>query len=309
VDQFDETPFKALRYTTGECNYGGRVTDDKDRRCLHVILNRCYSPDVLKDGFVLSTSGQYTIPSDGAQSDYIDFINQFPLVAQPEIFGMHENATISKDQTETTSLFSSILLTQTNSSSSGEGKSQTEVMDDVAKDIAARIPELYDLEVAQVKYPVKWSESMNTVLQQELGRFNKLLAVIKPSLENVQKAIKGTIVMSEELEKVANSLFFGRVPELWKKQSYPSLKPLAGYVSDLLARLEMFHNWLENKPPVVYWMPGLFFTQAFLTGCLQNFARKYEVPIDDVAYNFEMMPKNDYGVAPQDGAYVKGLFF
>lgn len=43
-------PFKALNYTAGECNYGGRVTDDKDRRTLHCVLHRMYRDDLLEEG-------------------------------------------------------------------------------------------------------------------------------------------------------------------------------------------------------------------------------------------------------------------
>lgn len=53
-----QVPFEALRYVTGECNYGGRVTDDKDRTLLNTLLARCYSPSVVNDPeYKLSTSG------------------------------------------------------------------------------------------------------------------------------------------------------------------------------------------------------------------------------------------------------------
>jgi hypothetical protein len=36
----------------------------------------------------------------------------------------------------------------------------------VAADIASKIPANFDMEAAQIRYPVRWEESMNTVLCQ-----------------------------------------------------------------------------------------------------------------------------------------------
>lgn len=151
---------------------------------------------------------------------------------------------------------------------------------------------------------------MNTVLVQELGRFNKLMTVLKSSLVDVQRAIKGEVVMSEALEKMANSFFDGKVPQMWHKVSYPSLKPLAGWVADLLARLQMFQKWLDNGSPGVYWISGFFFTQSFLTGTMQNFARKYTIAIDELAFDFEVKADVDptSNTEAPDGCYIHGLF-
>ena len=110
----------------------------------------------------------------------------------------------------------------------------------LADSILKDVPEPFDVKAAEKKYPVSYEQSMNTVLNQEMIRFNGLINILRSSLKDMKRAIKGEILLSSQLESALNSLFDGRVPLMWKQKSYPSLKPLGGYVNDLKARLEFF---------------------------------------------------------------------
>jgi dynein heavy chain len=57
---------------------------------------------------------------------------------------------------------------------------------------------------------VRYNESMNTVLLQELIRFNRLIQVVRTTLLDIKKAIKGLVVMSADLEDVFDSMMVGK---------------------------------------------------------------------------------------------------
>ncbi len=61
---------------------------------------------------------------------------------------------------------------------------------------------------------------------------------------------------------------------MWHKAGYPSLKDLSSWVNDLVRRFEFMDGWIASGAPAVFWISGFFFTQAFLTGTRQNFARR-----------------------------------
>ncbi|XP_021265333.1 dynein heavy chain 12, axonemal [Numida meleagris] len=309
INEYQHVPFEAVSYLTGECNYGGRVTDDWDRRLLLTMLDDFYNPEIIENPrYTFSPSGNYYAPPKGTYEDYIEFIKNLPVSQHPEVFGLHENVDISKDLQQIKVLFESLLLTQggdVQGTSSGGGDS---TLYEIADDILSKLPTDFDIESCLTKYPVKYEESMNTVLVQEMERFNNLLQTIRITLTNLKKAIKGLVVMDAELEALCGSLLIGKVPENWARQSYPSLKPLGSYILDFLQRLKFLQDWYELGKPTVFWLSGFYFTQAFLTGAMQNYARKYRIPIDLLGYEFQVIPQDTADTAPEDGVYIRGLF-
>ncbi|KAL1389180.1 hypothetical protein pipiens_001339 [Culex pipiens pipiens] len=308
LDEYEEVPYVALRYLTGECNYGGRVTDDWDRRTLITILGRFYCDNVLEDDeYILDEQGLYKIPELKEHEEFMAYIKDLPTIAKPGVFGLHENADIMKDQKETDLLLTSTLKTQTTSTGVFR-ETPAEIVIRVSNDILKRLPKEFDRDAALEKYPTSYHQSMNTVLVQEMVRFNTLLSCIRNSLVTASKAMQGLVAMSPSIEEVVASLLVGRIPGLWAKRSYPSLKPLGSYIIDFLARLDFLRKWYDDGPPTDFWLSGFFFTQAFLTGAQQNFARKYVIPIDLLVFDNTTLTESSFEQPPEDGVYVYGLF-
>ena len=145
-----------------------------------VILADLYTSHIVKDGYKFSKSGVYYAPEHTDYNGYLDYISKLPILSQPEAFGLHENADINKDLKEVDTLLESLMLTQSRDSAS-TGKSKEEIISEVGQDILDRLPAAFDIEAVQRKYPQDYFESMNTVLVQELGRFNGLLNQVQYS--------------------------------------------------------------------------------------------------------------------------------
>lgn len=313
LDEYDEVPYRVLHTLTSYINYGGRVTDDKDSRTIDVILRDYFTPAVLRDDYRFTPSGVYYSPpvdEDMPHKSYMDYIDGLPLNADPEVFGMHPNANITCDTNETEETLDVILSLQPRTGG-GSGKGRDAIVAEAARDIAGRLPDDFDIEAIAMRYPVLYEESMNTVLVQECIRYNKLLAAMKRSLADIQKALKGLVVMSKELDDMGSALHANKVPGMWEAKAYPSLKPLAAWVADLIERLHFIGTWVEAGPPPVFWISGFFFPQAFLTGTMQNYARKKTLPIDTLAFDFVYLnhtPAESVAAKPEDGCYIRGLY-
>ena len=137
-----------------------------------------------------------------------------------------------------------------------------------------------------------------------------MIGIIKRSLSDLQKAIKGTVVMSIQLENMFNAFLDKKVPEMWEKAAYPSLKPLASWVNDFIDRIIFFREWVENGEMSTYWTSAFFFPQGFMTASMQTYARRTHIAIDTLMFSSEIRPyyKEDVTEGPKDGVNVHGLY-
>jgi dynein heavy chain len=294
IDLYPEAvPYKVLIFLTSYINYGGRVTDYIDLRTIDVIMREMFEPAVLTDDFKFSESGIYyscPVAEEDCHASYMEYITSLPLNPTPEAFGMHDNAEITCARNETYELFETILTLQAGGGDGG-GLSRDELLLQMCEQFMSKMPLPFDIEQVSSLYPLMYTESMNTVLAQECLRYNKLVREIRRTLPQLARAVKGLVVMSGELETMANALLVQGVPDLWEDKAYPCLKALNGWVDELLERLTFIQQWIDEGTPKCFWIAGFYFPQAFLTGSRQNYARKTTFPIDEVRRSLARSPR------------------
>uniref|UniRef100_A0A8C4Z8H0 Dynein, axonemal, heavy chain 2 n=1 Tax=Gadus morhua TaxID=8049 RepID=A0A8C4Z8H0_GADMO len=313
LDEYEEVPWDALRYLIAGVNYGGHVTDDWDRRLLATYINELFCHAALsKPFFKLSSLPTYYIPRDGPQASYREYVGQLPATEHPEVFGQHPNADIASQIAETRTLFDTLLSLQPqvpSSTAGASGPSKEDKVLELAADIREKLPEAIDYEGTRALLQDDPSP-LNVVLLQEIQRYNALLDTIRSSLVELEKGIKGLVVMSSNLEETFNCIHDARVPPLWEK-AYPSLKPLASWTRDLCQRMDQFARWATTAhPPVLFWLSGFTFPTGFLTAVLQASARNNKVSVDTLSWEFVVATMDDSHLLspPKDGVYIRGLY-
>jgi dynein heavy chain len=157
IEQYPEkTPFDALNYLTAECNYGGRVTDANDRNTIITILIDYFNERIFSDDYKFSPSGKYYAPKHGDAESYVEYARQLPQFPDPEVFGFHENAAITKELNETNNMLSAIMLTKQDGGG-GAGDDQDAVVTKLADTILKDVPDPFDLVFAGDKYKVDYN--------------------------------------------------------------------------------------------------------------------------------------------------------
>src|SRR5690606_36517404 len=101
--------YKVLKFLTGEINYGGRVTDNWDRRTIMTIIESFINPDVLKDGYKFTSQDEYISIPAGDYESYISYLKELPQNPTPEVFGLNANAEITYNSAELNELTNTLL--------------------------------------------------------------------------------------------------------------------------------------------------------------------------------------------------------
>ena len=312
LEDYDDIQYTAMNYMIAEANYGGRVTDPADRRLIAILFKDICCEDILDDKYLFSGLKDYPVPADGSYKEHEEFINnQIPQNSAPEVFGLNDNADITCAISDTNSLFSTALLTLPRTVSAKAGMSTEDQVRERVIEILKKLPEKYDVDDVRMKHPNKLEESLNSVLHQELMRFNNLLGITKTSLKNIKDAIDGNAVMTNEIEAMLQSVYDNKTPEKISKVSYPSMMPFSSWVNDFLKKMEFLQNWIDNGIPSTFWISAFYFTHSFLTGILQNYARKNNIAIDELVFEFTVMSdikEYDLTKKPDEGAYIYGFY-
>lgn len=137
-------------------------------------------------------------------------------------------------------------------------------------------------------------------------------------LQQLQLAIKGEVVMSEELAGTLAAMYDAKVPAVWvftvAGDEFSWILPTLGlWFSSLISRDEQDRTWLNNGRPNSYWLTGFFNPQGMLTAMKQEVTRKHKPEknektgqmekwaLDDVVYQTEVI---GYERVEQVGGWV-----
>lgn len=298
-----------VRYMLAEVQYGGRVTDDYDKRLLKCFTRVWFSKKMFDPTFCFYTG--YKIPVCKTVDEYMKNIQGLPILDSPQALGLHPNADITYQTNTSAEVLDTITNIQPKESGGGSGVTRESIVYSMAEDMLDKLPPNYvPHEVKARLLKMGPLNPMNVFLRQEVDRMQRVISMVRTSLTDLKLAIDGTIIMSENLRDALDNIFDARVPNLWRKISWDS-STLGFWFTELLERNKQFYSWVFEGRPKTFWMTGFFNPQGFLTAMRQEVTRANKGwALDTVTLNNKVLKQaqEDITASPTEGVYVYGLF-
>jgi dynein heavy chain len=180
------------------------------------MLRRYFCADLMTDSYKLSKLDLYYAPAEGPLSTTRAYIETLPLDEDPEVFGLHPNANIAYERKTVGDLSETVIMIQPRIASTGAGRTPDEIAQDLCREIAAKLPPAMDRDAAHettfTLTELGQPASLGVFLGQEVDRFNALLRVMRATLDQLDRAVQGTVVMSAPLESMAARFLLNKVP-------------------------------------------------------------------------------------------------
>ncbi|CRK87169.1 CLUMA_CG000977, isoform A [Clunio marinus] len=250
--------WKTVNYMIGEVQYGGRVTDNFDKRLLNCFAKAYFSDEMFKDTFAYYSEKDkfsYKIVVQKTAEDYLDYFDTMPSTDPPNVYGLHPNADITYQTNKTNQILDTIISVQPKESSGSGGETRESVVTRQVEEMLTRIPQPYD-EFEVKKSLTKDITPMNIFLRQEIDRIQSIILLVKSTLSDLLLAIEGTIIMNDQCRDAFDNIYDARVPKVWLRGSWAA-STLGFWFTELIQRNIQFSTWCFKGRPNAFWMTGM----------------------------------------------------
>ncbi|KAH0792655.1 Dynein heavy chain family protein [Histomonas meleagridis] len=317
---FEESFWQTIRYGICEIHYGGRVTDELDRRLIRTIgehyfnNQRVFPSNNETNSFDGPPKHEYLIYDCSQVSQFIEKANEIPQNDPPDIFGLHSLADVKLRRDQANEIFQKIIDIQPKESSIG-GLTRESVVLQKIHDLLPLVPEDFDMDHVRSQVELRKFKPLDICCKQEIERMQIVLNTLRSTLTDLELAIDGSIVMNDLLYNSMNSLYDGRIPQHWRKISW-SANSLKDWFDQVKLRYDQYNKWIDNGKVDAYWLGGMFNPAGFLTSLRQETCRVEHWSLDQTFLMSEVQSptrnnnNNNNNSSDKDNRFIfiKGLY-